>query len=85
MNEMAGNFAEMNLDDGEEIQKECAALKQEISEFRDKVMVNIQTQNSDITATTLLLHLLQELEQILHEIDRLVYNMRKFARLAKEN
>lgn len=85
MNEMAGNFAEMNLDDGEEIQKECAALKQEISEFRDKVMVNIQTQNTDITATTLLLHLLQELEQILHEIDRLIYNMRKFARLAKEN
>ncbi len=85
MNEMAGNFAEMNLDDGEEIQKECAALKQEISEFRDKVMVNIQTQNTDITATTLMLHLLQELEQILHEIDRLIYNMRKFARLAKEN
>lgn len=85
MNEMAGNFAELNLADGEEIQKECAALKQEISAFRDKVMVNIQTQNADITATTLLLHLLQELEQILHEIDRLIYNMRKFARLAKES
>lgn len=85
MNEMAGNFAEMNLADGEEIQKECEALKGEISDFRDKVMVNIQTQNTDITASTLLLHILQELEQILHEIDRLIYNMRKFARLAKEN
>lgn len=84
MNEMAGNFAELNLGDGEEIQKECSALKHEISDFRDKMMVNIQTQNCDITATTLLLHLLQELEQILHEIDRLIYNMRKFSRLASE-
>ncbi len=84
MNEMAGNFAELNLADGEEIQKECASLKREISDFRDKMMVDIQTQNCDITATTLLLHLLQELEQILHEIDRLIYNMRKFARLAAD-
>ena len=84
MNEMAGNFAELNLGDGEEIQKECSALKHEISDFRDKMMVNIQTQNCDITATTLLLHLLQELEQILHEVDRLIYNMRKFSRLASE-
>ena len=85
MNEMAGNFAELNLTDGEEIQKECANVKQEISDFRDKVMVNLQTQNTDITAATLMLHLLQELEQMLHEMDRLIYNMRKFARLAKED
>lgn len=83
MNEAAGNFTDMNLTDGEEIQKECAALRQEISDFRDKLMADMQTQDKpDITSLSLLLHLLQELEQILHEVDVLIYNMRKLARLS---
>ena len=83
MNEAAGNFNELNLTDGEEIQKECAQLRSEISDFRDRVMADMQTSDKDdITALSLLLHLLQEMEQMLHELDMLIYNVRKFARLA---
>lgn len=81
MNETAGNFAALNLADGDEIRAECKALRNEISEFRNKIMVEIQTHDKNITSTTLVLHMLQEIEQIAVETRRIIMEMRKFAEL----
>ena len=69
------------LADGDEIRAECKALRNEISEFRNKIMVEIQTHDKNITSTTLVLHMLQEIEQIAVETRRIIMEMRKFAEL----
>ena len=47
-------------------------------------MVEIQTHDKNITSTTLVLHMLQEIEQIAVETRRIIMEMRKFAVLGKD-
>lgn len=82
VSETACNFAALNLSDGDGLRAECKALRNEISEFRNKIMIEIQTHDRNITSATLVLHMLQELEQIAVETRRLIAEMRKFAELS---
>ena len=75
------NLQHFDIAKNEEIRLRCVRLREEYSAFRHSVLVELQTKDINLNTITLLLHVLQETEQIVVEIRLLLKNCRRFHEL----
>jgi hypothetical protein len=82
MNSAAYNLKELRVNENENLRAECLALREEFKAFRKDVLVELQEPGVNLTSATLLLHAIQETEQIILEVRHLLKRCRKFQELA---
>ena len=81
LQEATENLQEFNVERNEEIRQKCVKLREEYSAYRHNVLVEMQTKEININTITLLLHVLQETEQIVIELRSLLKNCRRYHEL----
>ena len=74
----AENLREQRIEDNETLREECEMIRGEFNELRDIVLVKIQRPDINITSETLLLHIIQESEQLCIEIRQLLKLTKRF-------
>lgn len=72
MDEIASNLRNQRCEDNDALMERCDNVRQELRSFYQDVSVAIQSTDANLNATTLLLHLVQETEQFLVEIQDLL-------------
>lgn len=82
MEKAANNLMEQKLEANEPLRAEMAELRSELKVFRHELLVEMQQPGINLTPSTLLLHMLQETEQILLEVRSLLKRCRKFNELS---
>ena len=81
LEEATENLQDFNVERNEEIRQKCVKLREEYSAYRHNVLVEMQTKEININTITLLLHVLQETEQIVIELRLLLKNCRRYHEL----
>lgn len=74
----AENLREQRIEDNETLREECEMIRGKFNELRDIVLVKIQRPDINITSETLLLHIIQESEQLCIEIRQLLKLTKRF-------
>ena len=74
----AENLREQRIEDNETLREECEMIRGKFNELRDIVLVKIQRPDINITSETLLLHIIQESEQLCIEIRHLLKLTKRF-------
>ena len=82
MTTAAGNLKELRVSDNEPLRAELLSIREAFKAFRNDVLVEMQGADVNITATTLLLHAIQETEQIVLEVRHLLKRCRKFQEMS---
>lgn len=77
----ADNLKNARYSENETLREQADKLRTELSEFRNQILVQLQTSATNLTASTLLLHLVQETEQIVIEVRVLLKSVQKFHEL----
>lgn len=77
----ADNLKNARYSENEALREQADKLRTELSEFRNQILVQLQTSATNLTASTLLLHLVQETEQIVIEVRVLLKSVQKFHEL----
>lgn len=76
MKQAAENLHNQRIVENEALRDECESIRKKLNELRDIVLVKIQNPDVNLTSETLLLHVIQETEQLCIEI-RLLLKMTK--------
>lgn len=66
----------------EEIRRQCGTLREEIAAFRHGVILQLQQPGANLNSLTLLLHVVQETEQLTVELRALLKYMHRFLKLS---
>ena len=74
----AENLRDQRIEDNETLREECEMIRGKFNELRDIVLVKIQRPDINITSETLLLHIIQESEQLCIEIRQLLKLTKRF-------
>ncbi len=82
MGQVAENLRNRRDDLNAPLRGECRNLRAEMSAFRDELLVKVQQDDVNITAMTLLLHTVQETEQLTLELRLLIKNCRLYHEVA---
>ena len=82
MEEGSRNLEAMRVTDNAAVIDQLKELHEEFSAFRKEIIIEIQTSDENLTAMTLLLHIVQETEQLLVETRLLLRSCCKFHELA---
>ena len=77
----AENLKNGRYDENEKLRADAEKLRADLSEFRNQILVTLQTSATNLTSMTLLLHLVQETEQIVIEVRLLLKSAQKFHEL----
>lgn len=78
----ADNLRHFDADKNRKLRDDLTEVRDSFREFRHDVMVGLQASDANVTTETLLLHVLQETEQIVVELRVLLKNSRRFHELA---
>ena len=82
METAATNLRELRVSDNEPLRVELLNIREDFKKFRNEVLVELQGSGVNMTAATLLLHAIQETEQIILEVRHLLKRCRKFQELS---
>ena len=82
METAATNLRELRVGDNEPLRVELLNIREDFKKFRNEVLVELQGSGVNMTAATLLLHAIQETEQIILEVRHLLKRCRKFQELS---
>ncbi len=82
MERAAENLRNQRIEENEQLRDECNALRHELKDMRNNVLVELQTKSANMTSKTLLLHLIQETEQLCSEVSMLLKSVRKIRELS---
>ncbi len=82
MEQAAENFKNQSMEGTMQLREECETLRHQLRDFRHKVLVELQTSSVNMTSKTLLLHLIQETEQLCSEVRMLLKTVRRFHELS---
>lgn len=83
MERAADNLRNCRYADYEEIRRECVTLREEFSALRSKLLRDLQSNaDANLSAMTLLLHVVQETELICAEVRRVFKSVRRFSEWA---
>ncbi len=78
----AENLKKQRAEDNEQFREDCETLRHQLSDMRHKVLVELQTSSVNMTSKTLLLHLIQETEQLCSDVRMLLKTVRRFHELS---
>lgn len=78
MERAAANLRDLRLTDNAQLREECVTIREEIAAFRNSVIMEMQQNGTNLTSATLLLHIVQEMEQICVEIRVMLKSVRRF-------
>ena len=81
MRRSAENMKYFNLAENERLRAECKEIREDFRTFRHEVLVELQTRETNMTTDSLLLHVIQEAEQITVEMRVLLKSNRRFHEL----
>ncbi len=81
MAQVANNLRNQRDDLNAPLRDECRRLRSEMSDFRDELLVKVQQSDVNISAMTLLLHTVQETEQLTLELRLLIKSCRLYHEL----
>ena len=81
MDEIASNLRNQRCEDNDALMERCDNVRQELRSFYKDVSVAIQSTDANLNATTLLLHLVQETEQFLVEIQDLLRHAKAYRQM----
>ena len=76
--EIAGNFRNQRSEDNDALMARCSEIRSELHNLGQEIGVAIQTTDVNLTAITLMLHLVQETEQLLVEVKELLKNTKLY-------
>ena len=76
--EIAGNFRNQRSEDNDALMARCSEIRSELHNLGQEIGVAIQTTHVNLTAITLMLHLVQETEQLLVEVKELLKNTKLY-------
>lgn len=82
MLQAADNLKSARYEDNEALRERADKLRTDLSDFRVQILVKLQTPAVNLTSSTLLLHVVQETEQIVVEVRVLLKSIKKFHELA---
>ena len=83
INDIADDLKEQKFDSEGELQAGLSKLNDDISAFRDEILVELQTPGTNMTTETLLLHIVQETEQFANELSDLLKSAKHFNSLTR--
>lgn len=78
MNQIAQNLKNDNIVENEKLRENCLMIRNELRIFRHEVLVELQTRETNMTTDSLLLHVIQEIEQIAVELRVFLKSNRRF-------
>ena len=78
----AENLKEMRQTENEALRSELTDIREEFKAFRKDILLELQQPGVNMTSVTLLLHVVQETEQIILEVRQLLKRCRKFHELS---
>lgn len=78
MNQIAQNLKNDNIAENEKLREDCLVIRNELRTFRHEVLVELQTRETNMTTDSLLLHVIQEIEQIAVELRVFMKSNRRF-------
>ena len=81
MNRAAQNLKTGNIAENEKLREECLRIRNDFRNFRHEVLVELQTRETNMTTDSLLLHVIQETEQITIELRVFLKSNRRFHEL----
>lgn len=76
--EIVGNFRNQRSEDNDALMARCSEIRSELHNLGQEIGVAIQTTDVNLTAITLMLHLVQETEQLLVEVKELLKNTKLY-------
>lgn len=82
MKRAADNLKAQRTADNTALCDENDKLKEQLTAMRDKVLIELQTPGTNLTSQTLLLHVIQETEQLCIELNDLLRTVHRFSELA---
>lgn len=74
---VAGNLRDRNVAANEAYVPQCSELRGKLTDFRHEIEQNVKDVSQNLTATVLLLHTVQETEQLAREVRQLIKNTRR--------
>lgn len=78
MTEAASNLRNQRSEDNDVLMVRCEELQKDFSAFSRDIGVAIQSADSNLNATTLILHMTQETDQLLLEISEMIRNVKAY-------
>lgn len=78
MKQIAVNLKSNDAIDYEKLREQCMEVRNEMRTFRHEVLLGLQTRETNMTTDSLLLHVIQESEQIAIELRVLLKSSRRF-------
>ena len=81
MNQAAVNLKHFNTVENERLRADLVKIREDFKAFRHEVLVELQTRDVNMTTDSLLLHVIQETEQITVELRFLLKSNRRFHEL----
>lgn len=78
MNEISSNLRNQRSEENDALQARCLQLQDDLIAFRHDISVAIQSDNVNLNAMTLLLHMTQETDQLLVEVMELLKNIKAY-------
>lgn len=76
--EIAGNFRNQRSEDNDALMARCSEIRSELHTLGQEIGVAIQTTDVNLNSITLMLHLVQETEQLLVEVKELLKNSKLY-------
>lgn len=81
MKDSATHLKRFDMAENNRLREECMAVREDFCKFRQEVLVKLQTEDSNMTTDSLLLHVVQEAEQMAIELRVLLKSYRRFHEL----
>lgn len=78
MTDAATNLRNTRSENNDLLPKQCEALREDIFRFYQDISVLIQTTDTNLTAATLLQHIVQETEQLVLELEKLLHALKAY-------